>query len=292
LLVAIVAVALLEMVARAQGAPRGELVVTALDVGQGDALLVDLPDGRAMMVDAGGLVGSPVDVGRRVVAPVLRQRRRRRIDVVVISHPHPDHYGGLEAALEGIEVGELWWPGLASTTHPDGELVRWVDGLRRRGTVVHQAADLCGAPLRFGSAEARVLAPCPRADPAETANDNSLVITLRFGDRVVLLMGDAERAAEERLLATHGHELRADLLKIGHHGSRTSTTPALVAAVRPSLAVISCGVRNRFGHPHAVTLATLARARVDVRRTDRGGALVWRTDGRGVSHHQLGSQTE
>jgi competence protein ComEC len=209
--------------------------------------------------------------------------------VVVVSHPHPDHYGGLEAGLDGIAVAELWWPGLAPITQPTGPLARWVGHLKRQGTRVRDATELCDAFPRFGAAKARILAPCPGPDLALAANDNSLVIKLQLGQRSVLLMGDAERATEERVLSTQPHELlRADLLKVGHHGSRTSTTPALLAAVRPALAAISCGVRNRFGHPHSQTLASLEVLRIEVRRTDRGGALIWATDGRGVRHHQLG----
>jgi competence protein ComEC len=276
---AALAIGLLEVVAVRQGAPRGELRVTALDVGQGDGLLVDLPDGRAMLVDGGGLVGSPVDTGERVVLEVLRHRRRRRLDVVVLSHPHPDHYGGLFTVLSEVPVTELWVSGLAEATHPRGRLAQAIEAARARGTRVKYARELCGSTRSFGAAAVDVLGPCPTFDAAANANDNSLVIRLRHGRRVALLTGDAEAHQEARLLAIHGEGLEADLLKVGHHGSRTSTSPRWLEAVRPEVAMISCGVRNRFGHPHDVTLQGLARHGVAVLRTDRRGAVEWKTDG-------------
>ena len=125
-----------------------------------------------------------------------------------------------------------------------------------------------------------VLAPCPDIAAHAKVNDNSLIIRIRFGSHAVLLMGDAEAEQEQRLLATQ-RELRSDFLKVGHHGSRTSTNPALLAAIKPQLAAISCGVRNRFGHPHQQTLRTLSR--IDIWRTDEHGAVIWRSDGQTIT---------
>jgi competence protein ComEC len=269
----------LELHQRGQGAPQGRLRVTALDVGQGDSLLVDLPDGSLMLVDGGGLVGSPLDTGARVVLPALRARRRGHVDIAVLSHPHPDHYLGFLTVLAQVPVGELWISGLELTR--DGQLRRAVEELEGRGTRVRLANELCGQPLAFAGAEARVLGPCPSFDEDEGANDNSLVIRIALGRRAVLLTGDAEEHEEAALLAS-GQELAADLLKVGHHGSRTSSTPAFLAAVRPSAALVSCGVRNRFGHPHGVTVDKLDAAQILTLRTDLEGAVLWETDGEGA----------
>jgi competence protein ComEC len=276
-LVMVVAFGAFEVVARFAGAPTGRLRVTVLDVAQGDAILVDLPDGKLMVVDGGGLVGSPIDTGRRVLLPELRRRRRDRVDVVVLSHPHPDHYGGLWALFDAVEVGELWTSDIAAAERPDGQVARRLEALGERGIAVRSAKELCGAhPL--GGLVVDVLAPCPSFSLAQNVNDNSLVLRLAFGRRAVMLTGDAERATETTLVEG-AKELRADLLKVGHHGSRTSSTPRFVRAVAPSLAVASCGVRNRFNHPHPLTQATFAAFGVPLLRTDRGGALVWETDG-------------
>ncbi|MBW2456723.1 MAG: DNA internalization-related competence protein ComEC/Rec2 [Deltaproteobacteria bacterium] len=258
LVAAALLIAVLELWAMGEGAPTGRLRVTSLDVGQGDALLVDLPDGKLMLVDGGGLIGSPVDLGERVVLPVLRWRRRDRVDVVVLTHPHPDHYTGLMSTLEAIEVGEVWDTGLAEAAQPNGPVARWLAGLRARGVTVRSTATLCGRPQRFGEATLRLLAPCPSFAPERSANDNSVVMHLRLGGRAALLVGDAEHPQEQALLAQHRSQLGADFLKVGHHGSRTSTGRAFVAAVSPEVAAISCGARNRFGHPDPGTLATLA----------------------------------
>jgi competence protein ComEC len=133
-----------------------------------------------------------------------------------------------------------------------------------------------------GGATIEVLAPCPGYAPDAGANDNSLVLRLSYGKRAALLVGDAEHDEERTLAARFGRGLRADFLKVGHHGSRTSSSPALLAAVRPGVAAISAGVRNRFGHPHPRTLAALRERGIEALRTDRGGAIVWETDGEEV----------
>jgi competence protein ComEC len=130
-----------------------------------------------------------------------------------------------------------------------------------------------------GGVTVEVLAPCPGVAPDASANDSSLVLRLTYGRRAALLVGDAEHEEEQALLALAPGSLRADLLKVGHHGSRTSSSPPFLAAVRPALAAISAGVRNRFGHPHPHALAALAAQNIEVMRTDRGGEIVWETDG-------------
>ncbi len=275
---AFAAVMLLEIAARARGSPKGVLRVTFLDVGQGDSAIVDLPDGSAILIDAGGLVGSPVDTGERVLAPVLRARRRQSIAFAVLSHPHPDHFGGLRRGLGAVTLGALWDTGQGEAEGTGGDYAALLGELRARGTPVLRPADLCGSHL-VGGATVEVLAPCPDLTPDRGPNDNSFVIRIAYGARSFLFVGDAEHAEEADLVGRAGPSLRSDVLKIGHHGSRTSTTPPFLAAVDPSIAVISCGVRNRFGHPAPVTLTTLATTRARVLRTDREGSVTITTDG-------------
>ena len=276
------ALAVVELAARRAGNPRGMLRMTALDVGQGDSALVDLPDGKLMLIDGGGFVGSPVDPGRSVILPVLRARRRSRIDVAVLTHPHPDHFLGLATALGSMEVGELWDTGQGREQGAGAEYATMIADLTRRHVPILGPRELCGAERDVGGARLRVLAPCPSFDPALGANDNSFVLRIAFGARALLLTGDAEGLEEERILPL-GDGLRADVLKVGHHGSRTSTSAALLAAVRPSVATVSCGVRNRFGHPFPGTLRALAGAGVRVFRTDVSGSIELATDGAGLS---------
>lgn len=252
--------------------PAGVLRVTVLDIGQGDATLIDLPAGGAILIDGGGEVGSAWDPGRAVVAPVLRARRRSVLDLAVLSHPHPDHFLGLRAALAGVRVGAFWENGEARA---DSELGRWFGTLRARGVPV--LAPSCAA-RELSGARIEVLHPCPSFDPDRGANDNSIVLRITYGRRAVLLVGDAEHEAE-KLLLQRPHLLRADVLKVGHHGSRTSSSPEFLAAVRPQYATISCGVRNRFGHPHKNALQALSASGARVLRTDLDGAIRITTDG-------------
>ena len=276
----------LELGAVRAGAPTGILRVSVLDVGQGDSILVDLPDGSAMLVDGGGFVGSPVDPGKRVILPLLRARRRTRVDVAVLSHPHPDHFTGLCSALPEIEVGELWDSGQGEDQGAGSTYTAMLAALRKRGIPIRRPGSLCGSPRSFGGAVVEVLAPCPGYVPDEGANDNSVVLKITYKQRSVLLVGDAEHAEEQGLLRRGEGVLRADLLKVGHHGSKTSTSAEFLAAVHPEIAAISSGVRNRFGHPHPTTLATLKAANVEVLRTDRGGEIVWETDGASVRSYR------
>lgn len=279
LAVATAALLLSELASVRAGAPRDRLRITSLDVGQGDATLIDFPDGRSMLIDGGGLVGSPIDTGRGVVLPVHRARRRSRVDVAVLSHPHPDHYLGLASALPELEVGELWDTGQGEAEGAGPEYHQMLAGLRERQVPIVRPDSLCHRPRRFGEATVEILAPCPAPLPFINANDNSFVLRITLGKRAALLTGDTERESEERLVREHPRGLRADLLKVGHHGSRTSSTPAFLAAVAARDAVISCGIRNRFGHPHAQALGSLGRAKTRTLRTDRLGSVVWETDG-------------
>jgi competence protein ComEC len=272
---ALAALVAVELGVRARETRHHELRVTVLDVAQGDAIFVELPQGQVMLIDGGGLPGQPLDLGARVIRPFLRAKRRDRLDYVVLSHPHPDHYGGLRSVVEGASsVGELWEGGDRGMPILDGLRAR----VAERGGVVREPHELCGGPRELGGALVEVLSPCSVDALERSANDRSLVVRIRYGDHAFLFTGDAEEEAE-RELVDRGEDLRADVLKVGHHGSRTSTGAAWLDAVRPTYAAISCGVRNRFGHPHSQTSERLAERGITTLRTDEAGAWTFRTDG-------------
>ncbi len=228
-----------------------------------------------MLVDAGP--GSTLGGhGARVVEAALRARRREHIDVLLLSHPHPDHYGGMAELSELYPIRSFWSPQLIAPDQRGRPLQRWLALLEARGTLRRGPRQLCGASQRFGEARVDLLAPCPDVEMGANINDNSLVMRIRFGAQTALFMGDAEANEERRLLDQH-EDLRSDFLKVGHHGSRTSSTQALLNAVRPRHAVVSCGARNRFGHPHPQTLRALSS--VPTWRTDRWGAVLWQSNG-------------
>ncbi len=266
----------LEVHVRHTEQPVGLLRATFVDVGQGDAALVDLPDGTLLVVDVGGAPNGGPDPGERALVPLLRARRRARIEHLALTHPHPDHYGGLAAVAAWAPPVFVWDSGQAHAEHPEGELAEALDGLVRAGSRLVRPAALCGPPRRLGGAWIEVLWPCPRFDPGWDPNDNSLVLRLRFGRRTFLFAGDAEAHTEASLAGRIGH---VDVLKVPHHGSRTSSSEALLDELTPRLAVISSGADNRFGHPHPDVLERFSRRAIPVLRTDEEGGVVVTTDG-------------
>jgi len=264
------------LVAREQ--PHGLLRVSFVDVGQGDAALVDFPNGMLALVDTGPGGRHPAV---RELRHLLAARRRSRIDLMVITHGHPDHYGGLEQLLDEVAIGEIWMNGQLLTEERDGAMARLVTTAAALGTRLRFAPELCGEQPRFGDARLEVLWPCPRYDPALGLNDNSITLRLVFGRRSFLLTGDLEADAE-RLLVDSGKIQRSDVLKVAHHGSRTSSSPAFLAAVRPSLAVISSGAGNGYGHPSPLVISRLVDAGARVLRTDQHGGVIVTTDGRSL----------
>lgn len=289
-LCAMAALLITEVATVRAGSPRGKLRITSLDVGQGDATIVDFPDGRSMLIDGGGLVGSPIDTGEAVVLPVHRVRRKKRVDVAVLSHPHPDHFLGLVSALAQLEVGEFWDTGQGEAEGTWPQYHEMLSSLRERNVPIIGPDTLCGGVRHFGGAKLEVFAPCPEPLPLINANDNSFVFRISLGKFAALLTGDAEKDLEDRLVRERGDSLRADFLKVGHHGSRTSSNPAFLAAVGARDALISCGIRNRFGHPHAQAMSSLKEAGLRIFRTDRTGSLVWETDGETVKLRSFATQ--
>ena len=254
----------------------GTLEVTAIDVGQGDSLLLVAPNGATMLIDAGGQVGTErtsrqatFNTGESVVSPYLWSRGLRRLDVMALTHAHMDHIGGMLATLQNFHPRQLWL-----SVDSDSETLRELtaEAAATGTTIVHlHGGD--HAPWPGGIVE--VLSPeANRAGNEDPVNDDSLVLRADFGKASALLEGDAEQPSEDRMLS-EGVLHPVTLLKVGHHGSLTSTSQAFLAATHPLAAVISCGRGNHFGHPRFPILQRLAADHVQTARTDTMGATQY-----------------
>ena len=255
----------------------GKLELSVLDVGQGDSLFVVSPHGKTLLIDGGGAFSgfggqrsNGVDPGEEAVSAYLWSRGFQKIDVVALTHAHQDHLGGLGAVLENFRVGRLW---IGREVH--SRALAHVEELARNRKIPVEHETTANT-FSWDELRGEFLWPEPSSVPPSDGakNDDSLVLRLRFTDRAMMLPGDAERTAEREIVAkARPEELQAEVLKIGHHGSKNSTTAEFLAAVKPRLAIISVGEENPYGHPNAELLERLANAGVRVLRTDRDGAV-------------------
>ncbi|MGD0858072.1 MAG: ComEC/Rec2 family competence protein [Terracidiphilus sp.] len=277
--VALLLAALAAVVPRPVDHPRDALLMEAIDVGQGDSLLLITPDGKTLLIDGGGFGGGPhqapqdFDIGEEVVSEALWSRGIRHLDAVALTHAHSDHMGGLPAVLRNFHPAELW-VGHNPRFGAYNALLDEAAALHVRLRTLHS-----DDAFSFGNTQIDVLAPFPDYQPGpEPANNDSLVLHMAYGGTSVMLEGDAEAPIEEAMLAERG--LESTLLKVGHHGSITSTRPEFLARVAPRWAVISCGLRNRYGHPRQEVLEELQAAHIRTFRTDLNGATCFLLDGK------------
>jgi competence protein ComEC len=262
--------------------PRGAMLVEAIDVGQGDSLLVVTPDGKTLLVDGGGFGGGPrqaaqdFDIGEEVVSPALWARGIRHLDAVALSHAHSDHISGLFAVLRNFHPDELW----VGNNPRIGAYNALLDEAAAQHIQVRSFR--AGDGFAFGNTRVEVLAPFRDYQPgAEPTNNDSLVLHVAYGGTSVMLEGDAEAPIEQAMLAEP--DLASTLLKVGHHGSITSTRPEFLKRVAPECAVISCGLHNRYGHPREEVLEELQEAHVRTFRTDINGISCFRLDGKSAA---------
>ncbi|MBI5560606.1 MAG: DNA internalization-related competence protein ComEC/Rec2 [Deltaproteobacteria bacterium] len=258
-----------------EGPLRDGLKVTFVSVGQGDAALVLFPAsglsrGKRMLIDGGGSLGAGFDAGEGIIAPMLWKERIKKVDYIVLTHPQRDHMEGLKFIAENFSPEEFWWSGI-------GELPpRLRDVLREKGVEVRTIGSESPATVIDDVRVDFLNPPNAYRDEGLEINNSSLVLKLTYGKRRFLFTGDIKEKAEGLLM---GRDIRADVLKVPHHGSRFSSTPSFIDKVNPEVAVISTGWMNNFGFPHGETLKRYGEKGITLYRTDMDGAVTVETDG-------------
>jgi len=242
------------------------LKVHFIDVGQGDAILIQTPAGQNMLVDAG-----ENDHGDMVVNYLISQGVKN-LDIVVGTHPHSDHIGGLDTVINKFPVKNIYMPKITNNTESFRDVLNAVKnkGLKISTAKAGVVVPLEGVSCRFAA---------PVKDSYEDLNNYSAVIKMEYGSQSFLLTGDAGTESEAQILYS-GVNLKSTVLKVGHHGSYSATGSKFLNAVAPQFAVIMLGADNKYGHPHTQTLSRLSKAGIKIYRTDKNGTIVFITDGK------------
>lgn len=248
----------------------GQLVVHYLDVGQGDSAFVELPDGQCMLIDA-----SVSSYGDKIVETIAGYGYTE-IDYLVATHPHADHIGGMTDVVEGFEIGEVYMPKATSTSKTFEGLLTAISD---KGLQIHTAKT--GVTI-YSDDETEIEILAPNSESYEETNNYSAVVKITYGSNSFLFTGDAEELSENEMLDECCDKLCADVLKVGHHGSSSSTSDAFLQAVSPKYAVISCGADNSYGHPHKETISRLNDMGIDYYRTDMNGTVTISCNGNDV----------
>lgn len=259
--------------------PTGSMKVHYIDVGQADSILIQSPGNKVMLIDAGNNSD-----GTSVVS-YLKSQGVNRIDVLIGTHPHEDHIGGMDNVVNSFDIGSIYMPRASSTSKTFEDLLNAIKG---KGLKVTTAVG--GISIDFDSGvKTDILAP--NGTSYDDLNNYSSVIKMTFGNTSYLFTGDAENISEQEMLSK-GYNLQADVLKVGHHGSSYSTTSAFLKSVSPKYAVISVGKGNSYGHPSAETINRLNASNIQIYRTDEAGTIIITSDGKSISIDKKASTTK
>jgi competence protein ComEC len=247
---------------------KGQLKIHFIDVGQADSILIQQGD-AAMLIDAG------TNADSSLVKNYILEQGITKLDYVVGTHPHEDHIGGLDYVIKSFEIGKIYMPKVTSNTITFQDVV---SAIKAKG--MKPIAPTVGESFKVGDATATILAPS--SSSYEDINNTSIVIRLTYGNNSFMFDGDAEDVSENEMLSK-GLNVKADLWKLGHHGSSSSTTQAMLNKVNPKYAIISVGKGNTYGHPTQSTMSKLKAKNISVYRTDENGTIVATSDGENIT---------
>ncbi|CCJ33880.1 MULTISPECIES: ComEC/Rec2 family competence protein [Caloramator] len=245
----------------------GKLVFFTVDVGQGDCLLIKTPGDNYVMIDSGS------QNEENKLKYFLNEYNIRRIDYVVATHPHEDHIGNMDYIIKNFDVKKVYMPKVTSNTKSFENLM---EAIEERGLKINTAK--AGVNFQLDGVEFKFLAP--NRNYYEDLNNYSAVLMISYDQNKILLMGDAEKPSEDEIIKKF--DVKADILKVGHHGSSSSTGSRFLNKVNPSYAVISCGKNNDYGHPHRETLSLLKKNNINILRTDLDGTIIFLLDGQKI----------
>lgn len=243
--------------------PSEDLKVHFLDVGQGDSIFIELPTNETILIDA-----SIKDASNKIIN-YLREENVSKIDYVFATHPHSDHIGGMSAVIKAFDIGQIYMPKAVTTTKTYENLLLTIKDKNlkiktaKAGNTIIDTDDL------------KLVVLAPNQDSYESLNNYSIVLKLTYKEKSFLFMGDAETLSEKEITG----DVQADVLKVGHHGSRTSTSQAFLNKVNPSYAIISVGLNNDYKHPHQEVIDRLEKKNIKIYRTDQNGDIMFTTDG-------------
>lgn len=254
-------------------APNGSIVVHYIDVGQGDSTLICAPNGECMLIDAG--TGEAEDD----LNNYLKSQNITNIKYAIFTHPHEDHIGGADMVVREYNVENVLMPDVTANTSVFERLITEIEA-KNTNVIVPAVGDT----YYLGELSFTILGPCETK--YSSLNNYSIALRINFGKARFLFTGDAEELSESEILAENSSAVACDVLHVGHHGSSTSTSDSFLAAASPSIAVISCGKDNSYGHPHNVTLEKLNGIQAIIYRTDLEGTIVLSSDGESIFKYE------
>lgn len=251
-----------------EGSGQETLKVHFLDVGQADSILLQC-GGSSMLIDAGN------NGDAMLVTGYLKKQGITRLDYLIGTHPHEDHIGSLDAVIKSFDIGQIYMPKVTTTTKTFKDVIL---AIKDKGLTVNTPVP--GSGFKLGNAECTIFAPL--GSKYDDLNNYSIVIKVVFGKTSFLFTGDAQAVSEDEMIS-QGYDIKADVLKVGHHGSYSSTSDEFLDKVRPGYAVISCAKVNDYGHPHKETMDKLQNRGIIIYRTDESGTIICTSDGDKIS---------